>query len=364
MGKDEKILLFSGILTWAVVFIIDGFIVSPLQPVSLSVYVIFVLLFLTPLITRSVPFWSSALMIEAIMALLIVIQDDIHIAPVLLVIWAAQLPEVFRRHTWWLPLTGANIFIVAFEYSQGRLDATFISVLAYAGFQIFAAFSSVARMNARESKQALERTNLKLVAAQAMLQQRSRLDERFRISRDLHDSIGHQLTALSLKLEHAKHDPPKDTADFIFQTHQSVNQILQDLREIVRKNRNENTISLTEILNRFKTAMRGQIRLDFPANLTVENAELAEQLVYCIQEGISNALRHGHADVIELSKSSDKPLVLELRDNGKGIGNFRPGNGINGMMERMQSFGGRVSLAGNGEKPGSTLCIRLENGDI
>lgn len=65
-----------------------------------------------------------------------------------------------------------------------------------------------------------------------------------------------------------------------------------------------------------------------------------------LQEGISNAVRHGKANTLWLSMSQeDKMLRLILRDNGRGRSSASiPGSGLKGMSERLAPFNGKVEL--------------------
>ena len=72
---------------------------------------------------------------------------------------------------------------------------------AYLGFQMFAMATSTLTALERTARGELARANAELQATQALLAEDSRVAERLRISRDLHDMLGHHLTALSLQLE-------------------------------------------------------------------------------------------------------------------------------------------------------------------
>ena len=75
----------------------------------------------------------------------------------------------------------------------------------YLGFQLFALFTSYTALKEAEGRAQLAQLNTELHTAQALLAESSRLSERLRIARELHDLIGHHLTALSLNLEVASH---------------------------------------------------------------------------------------------------------------------------------------------------------------
>jgi len=107
-----------------------------------------------------------------------------------------------------------------------------------------------------------------------------------------------------------------------------------------------------------------QLQLDIEGDLQLESAQLAEQLLLCIQEGISNAVRHGQATKLKLSlEQHNESIRLLLDDNGRGCAdNIKFGSGLPGMRERMQSFNGIVKLTPLPHQ-GSRLSILLEQQD-
>ena len=79
-------------------------------------------------------------------------------------------------------------------------------------------------------------------------------------------------------------------------------------------------------------------------SLRLESVVLAEQLVLCLQEGISNAVRHGRATQLALQlNQQDELIMLSLTDNGRGLtGKFQPGAGLIGMGERLSRYQGKL----------------------
>ncbi len=266
---------------------------------------------------------------------------------VLLVVCAGQVPYVAGRYSHiLLVLVNIPFFVYSHFYSEMPLHT--LSLVMFLGFQLFAGSSSQARKEAKENKEELETVNLKLHATQALLAQQSQQQERMRIARDLHDSIGHRLTALSLQLEHAKHQNPDEFEPWRAELGGQVKETLGQLREIVKATRQQGEIELVDVLKRLQTSLPKNIQLVYPESLPVNDPELGEQLAYCVQEAISNALRHGGADRIEISNPSIEPLQLKVSDNGRSIQQWQAGSGLLGMRERLKDYGGSVELSPNG----------------
>src|SRR5260221_4867645 len=144
--------------------------------------------------------------------------------------------------------------------------------------------------------------------------------ERERISRELHDTLGHHLTALSLNLEAASH-MSSGTALTQVQRAQSVTKLLlTDVRGAVSALRGEDAIGLTEALHALVEAVpQPRVHLDLPRDLAICDPLCAQTVLRCVQEIVTNAIRHAHAANvwIELGRA-DGHLQLLARDDGRG----------------------------------------------
>jgi signal transduction histidine kinase len=89
-------------------------------------------------------------------------------------------------------------------------DVTLRLMSMYLGFQVLALFSCFVTAREATARASLDQANRELQATRELLASTARLAERERISRELHDTLGHHLTALSLNLEAAKHLPAEE----------------------------------------------------------------------------------------------------------------------------------------------------------
>ncbi|MBB6523684.1 sensor histidine kinase [Pseudoteredinibacter isoporae] len=351
MTLGELALIASGLLTILVVAIVD-YKINPVWNVGRAIgFTVFMSAFTWLCFLEDI---QSKLMLRGLMAVQIVCAFYLFVGfpfepiMVLLVVTAGQVPYVAGRYSHiLLVLVNIPFFVYSSFYSEMPLHT--LSLVMFLGFQLFAGSSSQARKEAKENKEELEAVNLKLHATQALLAQQSQQQERLRIARDLHDSIGHRLTALSLQLEHAKHQNPESFEPWRAELGEQVKGTLGQLREIVKATRQQGEIELVEVLKRLQTSLPKNIQLLYPESLPVNDPELGEQLAFCMQEAISNALRHGGADRIEISSPSAAPLQLKVRDNGRSIQQWQAGSGLLGMRERLKEYGGSVELSPNGQ---------------
>lgn len=71
----------------------------------------------------------------------------------------------------------------------------------------------------------------------------------------------------------------------------------------------------------------------------------AHTLFRCAQEIITNAIRHAGARNLWLTlERGDEGISLRARDDGQGADGVKPGNGLRGMRERVEEYGGRLKL--------------------
>ena len=121
--------------------------------------------------------------------------------------------------------------------------------------------------------------------------------------------------------------------------------LLGDLRTTVSELRDDDAIDLQHSINTLVTGIpRLEIDVDFSAAPEIKDVRLAETLLRCTQEAITNVLRHSAATQcrIEVAGVGDK-CILTVSDNGNSKLEIVPGNGLKGMTERVANNGGELS---------------------
>jgi len=224
--------------------------------------------------------------------------------------------------------------------------------------------SMVASQQADEREE-LRQLNSELRATRALLAESTRIAERMRIARDLHDLVGHHLTALSLNLEVASHLTNDTARVHVLKAQSTAKQLLADVREVVSELRQDDAIDLTQALRSLTEGVPGlQVQLSIPPRFGVEDPRRAQMLLRCVQEILTNTIRHAHARHLWLTFRHTGPdeLCLDARDDGHGSNVFRPGNGLTGMRERLAEFGGTVEFRTD-PAGGFALTARLPLGE-
>lgn len=215
------------------------------------------------------------------------------------------------------------------------------------------------QLQAREEQR---RLNAELRATRALLADSARVNERTRISRELHDLLGHHLTALSLNLEVAGHLSEGRVKEHVQQAHTLARLLLTDVREAVSQLREGGAINLAAALRPLaENVPKLEIAMAIQEPLTVDDPERAHVLLRCAQEAITNAVRHSEAERLWLNAHRDGNLViLQVRDDGRGCEQVTPGNGLRGLGERLRQHGGKLEIAsrrGEGFKLTMTLPV-------
>lgn len=173
-----------------------------------------------------------------------------------------------------------------------------------------------------------------------------RVEERLRIARDLHDALGHRLTALSLNLEVAAHSVAGDAAAPV-ETARSITQLLLgEVRDVVSALRSDEPIDLPAALRRLAADIPApHVHLDVRPPLAAD-PERSRLLLRCAQEMITNAVRHAHARNLWLEVAQrDSVLEIRARDDGEGADQLRDGHGLSGMRARLEQAGGTLAVS-------------------
>lgn len=228
--------------------------------------------------------------------------------------------------------------------------------LSYSAFVFFALGAALLAMKERRVAQALALVNAELIATQTLLEHSSRQRERERVSRELHDALGHHLTALSLQLELAKSLVDGAGAEPVRHAQELARSALSEVRAVVSSLRDLRPFDLQGALSRVARVVPGlAVHVELSGMPSVETPQQALAVLRCAQEAVTNAARHGGAKNLWLTVSaSDGTLVVTARDDGAGALRYSAGNGLKGLAERMNELGGTLEV-----EPGPGAGYRL-----
>lgn len=199
-----------------------------------------------------------------------------------------------------------------------------------------------------------------------------REEERLAISREVHDEIGQNLTALKLDLSWMQHRFPSGEGELAAR----VKEMLARLDQLIDTTRHISAELRPPMLDHLGLAAaiewqagdfrrRSGIECDLMLNegLEVSCSQVATNLLRIFQEALTNIIRHARASqvFITLCQRADS-IILEISDNGRGITGEEMDSatayGIMGMRERARLCSGELSIKGKPEE-GTTLRLAI-----
>lgn len=281
---------------------------------------------------------------------------------ILLMVVAGLLPWLLPLRIGVVWLVGGNlavipVFIGAFEMPP---VVALVQSLVYVGFASFVFVTALVAMQQAQAREEQRRLNAELRATRLLLAESARMNERTRIARELHDLLGHHLTALSLNLEVAGHLTEGRAREHVQQGHTLAKLLLTDVREAVSTLREDGAIDLSAALRPLTENVPAlDIHMDIEAPLTLDDPERAHVLLRCTQEIITNTVRHAGARNLWIEvRREDGVIAMDARDDGRGASTLTAGNGLRGMRERLAQHGGTLQIIIH-PGPGFRLRLRL-----
>jgi signal transduction histidine kinase len=210
-------------------------------------------------------------------------------------------------------------------------------------------------LSERESRDKLATANEKLRQYALKIENQATLEERNRIAREIHDSLGHSLTALNLQLETAlklsKSDIPR-AMTFLATAKELGSKALQDVRQSVSTMRSHplQGQTLEQVIYRLAADFQRsngilphcQISVISPLSM-----EISTSIYRIIQESLTNISKYAEATEIKLELTTTlATLKLIIQDNGKGfdLGQNPTGFGLQSMRDRILALGGEFEI--------------------
>ncbi len=257
-----------------------------------------------------------------------------------------------------------NVAVVlgVFVIHQWPLVDTVVSSIFYTIIHIAAVLSTYALYRESVLRAELEEKNLELQAVGVLLEESATTAERLRISRELHDAVGHQLTVLNLELEAAKHrsaehdDAPQLSAH-IDRAASVAKDLLAEVRATVGELRNSGPGDLRASLERLAAAVPSlEIHVEVEPAVSVDDQQ-AEALIRAAQEIITNTVKHSEARELSLVLSAEgTEMVLTGTNDGLAPKSITFGHGLTGLRERVELLDGELSISSS---PYFTVQVRL-----
>jgi signal transduction histidine kinase len=232
--------------------------------------------------------------------------------------------------------------------------------------------NEIMRREAAEQALRRSRNELEILSRQQIAAQEN---ERKRIARELHDSVGQQLSAIKYSLERIELTQPARTPETQLQVLRraitGLQDVLEELRGIAMNLRPAvlDDLGAASAVSWFcREFAQSYPTLQLQEQVAVRDADVPERLgtavFRSVQELLNNVAKHAqaHKVIVSLSRRIDR-LVLEVDDDGVGLGKAAPpaalrsGRGIHNLRERAEMTGGQLTLSSGGSGTGSRARI-------
>lgn len=168
--------------------------------------------------------------------------------------------------------------------------------------------------------------NAELRSTQTLLAHSIRSGERLRISRELHDLMGHHLSALILNLEVARHTG-EDWRPHVFKAQDIARQLLGDVRNVTKLLRGDQYADIRPMIEQIVADIpQIRIHLNLPEQMPLDDARLAQVMLRVVQEAVTNAIKHSEcANLwVNVGRNGER-LEINAEDDGRGARQVRWG---------------------------------------
>lgn len=201
------------------------------------------------------------------------------------------------------------------------------------------------------------------------------MEERQRIARDLHDTLGQKLALIGLKSDLAaklvSKDPPRAEEE-IRDIQQTARLVLKELRELVTQMRGTH---IEDEVHRLRQILKAaEIDFTLIGDPSQTRASLLNENVVsmCLKEAVNNIVKHSGATACRIEiEPVPGELIVRVADNGHGLPNVAGasrGSGLRGMRERLEFVNGRLELSDSEQAEsggrGTLLTMRIPNVNV
>ncbi|WP_313339222.1 sensor histidine kinase [Sedimentibacter sp.] len=245
------------------------------------------------------------------------------------------------------------IYLVYFKFNISSFSQFIFFMLVNILIMIIAIFAQYNKTE-KEKKDILYRelldTHKKLKEYTEEVRRLSIIEEKNRIARDIHDNLGHNMTSLIMQLQMTEHYLETDASksmELLDSSIKTAKDSLKGIREVVETLRGKSLLPdkvIHVLVDEFAEKTGTEIKLNVTGKI-IQDYDMHTALYHILQEGMTNAVRHGKAANIwiELNYEDDN-VKFSIRDNGTGADIINEGFGIKGIKERVKALNGIVEF--------------------
>jgi signal transduction histidine kinase len=292
---------------------------------------------------------------------------DVIILPLITIAFVSQSKPLI----WISPLISLAIIMtgtfIGHFISDIRILGRVADIFIFYGFGFV--LGKITKMNnyRKELIDSIQMKNNTLEQYAKRIEELTIIEERNRVSQDLHDTVGHIFTSVITSL---------DALPFLIKGNKEEAEIyIKEISNLARKGLDDvrNTIhqlspieeeqSLVEMFTSIIEDYIKHTGTKVDLEINGHEREIVERIKYtltrCLQESLTNAKRHGLATHILIDiEFTCHAIVLEIKDNGIGSKKIKPGFGLNSMNDRLLSIGGTFQIVSS-IKHGTKITCKI-----
>jgi signal transduction histidine kinase len=211
-----------------------------------------------------------------------------------------------------------------------------------------------------ESTHQLQLSNIQLKEYWKRNEEMAKLKERNRLARDIHDTIGHYLTAIDLGIKVCLKVIEKDPQllpSHLGKVHELTQKSLLDIRRSIKElqpdalTRYTLHSAITNLAKEISNFSKAKVGFSINGTTYKLNTQIEESIYHIAQEGISNAVRHSNPTSIKINLTYQKDGVnLLISNNGLKQTNIVPGFGLTHIKEKIEELSGSFQYRADSEK--------------
>jgi len=298
------------------------------------------------------PRWSGWLLIaQGVVALALIPLGGYQLLTPMLTFITVSESQVILPSRW------ANVFDAALVAAVALVFGTYDVALGLevgagyaAGYVFIVAFTRIARSE-EQARRELERAHRQLADYANQVERLATMRERNRLAREVHDSLGHYLTALNVQLEIATklmETNPARAREATAQAKQLASEGLAEVRRSVaalRPSPLDDAPLPQAIRNLVDETRCTDLAVSFEQTGSARplSPEIETVLYRAAQEALTNVRKHARASAVEVRLIFEADIArLGVRDNGIGRQEARDGVGLSGLRERVTAIGGQM----------------------
>lgn len=289
--------------------------------------------------------------VEIVLLFLVFLRSGTEIESIVFVLFAADI--LLNYKSWYaLPFAYGGFIVYLLLWPEADRDVwqNVFYLLSYTCL-VLPIWSTKLLLNGRDMNLRLNEALVQEAKTKAEL---AVFKERARIAEEVHDTVGHTLTTAIVALEGAGllfDAKPEEARRKIRVAREQLKEGLGNIRQVARSLKTEGGNEERGLKENIEKLMRDtaeQTGVQFALQVELFTPLISLQeyvLINSIKESITNALKHGHADQLEVCiEERQETIFMTVKDNGRGIDGVVYGFGLKSMEERIRAIGGQMNV--------------------